>query len=132
MNPHQAIGLVIERYCEGLFTGDVAMLREITHEDAKLVGFAPASPQDSELPDVPLIISRDAWLERVARRASPQSRGETRNFALLGLDITGPIAIARVHCPMLGYRYLDYLSLVHTGGKWLIMHKQYVHLAALH
>ena len=46
---------------------------------------------------------------------------------IIGIDIMGKIAIAKLHVPMLGYNYYDYLSLAKVNDDWKIVNKLFTH-----
>ncbi|XVJ59670.1 MAG: 2-hydroxymuconate tautomerase family protein [Tepidisphaera sp.] len=123
----KAIAEVVEKYFEGIYRGDVALLRAVFHPEARLWGFAPADPAHGELPERVGIRSLDEYLKAVASRVSPQARGEPMNSRILSVSCEGPLALVRAFVPMLGYSYLDHLELVRDSGTWRISHKQFAH-----
>lgn len=123
----RAITLVVESYFDALFLGDVALLREVFHPSARLVGFAPADPRDAALPDTPGIRPLEEYLQAVAARVSPRDRGETTASRILSVQRDGPLAFVRAFVPMLGYAYTDHLLLVREAGRWQIVQKHFVH-----
>lgn len=119
MEAEQAIRKQVERYFDGLYRGDAGLLREVFHPRAALSGVVKGEPYHRELED---------YLAVVARRASPESLGEPRRMSVLSLETLGSIAIAKAHCPMLGFNYVDALSLLHEGDEWRIIHKLFTHV----
>lgn len=114
-----AIEAVLQDYAEGIFCGDVARLRGAFHPDARLFGMVKGQSYDKPLED---------YLAVVAARQSPSQLGEPFRMRLLTLEVQGSIALARLHCPMLGFNYLDFLSLRLQGGRWQIVSKLFTHL----
>jgi len=47
---------------------------------------------------------------------------------IIGVDIMGKIAMAKLHVPMLGYNYYDYLSLTKIENEWKIVAKIFTHV----
>ena len=45
---------------------------------------------------------------------------------IIRIDIIDKIAIAKLHVPMLGYNYYDYLSLSKIDSHWKIVNKLFV------
>ncbi|WP_374337884.1 nuclear transport factor 2 family protein [Leeia sp.] len=120
MTSHHAILHLLQTYFEGLFTGDVSRLREVFHPQAMLFG---------EVKGTPYLRKLDEYLDAVGKRQSPQSLGEPFAMAVLAIDVQGPVAMARVSCPMLGFRYIDFLSLTQQNGHWQIASKTFTHVA---
>lgn len=114
MEDHQAILEVLSEYFAGLFAGDVGRLRAV---------FAPEAALFAEFSSLSYRKSLDAYLEGVARRLSPEARGEPFRMRVLSLDVLHNIAMAKVHVPALGFNFYNYLSLVRKGGRWLIVNK---------
>lgn len=112
-NPeHDAIHLILQAYFEGLHDGDSAKLRPIFHPQAQLQ--APG-----------LRRSLEEWLELVDERISPARRGDAYAYRVLSLEVLGDQAMARIDCPLLGRRYVDYLGLLREDGIWRIVNKMY-------
>jgi hypothetical protein len=112
------ISEVLSKYFDGLYSGDVSVLRSIFHPEGVLF---------SVVKNVPSFKRLDEWLDAVANRRSPEASGEQRRFQALAIDVAGETAMARVRCPMLGFDYIDYLSLLLVDGRWLIATKTFTH-----
>ena len=110
---------VLQTYFDGLYRGDIPALRRAFHPAAMLFGEVKGQPYQKNLDDYLLI---------VAQRESPQALGEPFRMALLSVEVTGLIARAKVHCPMLGYNYIDYLSMVCHQERWQIVSKTFTHV----
>ena len=114
MKDHEAVLAVVDSYCRGVFRGDVALLRSVFHPRAALFAEVRGQPYYKPL---------EEYLSVVAGRESPEALGESFLMKPLSVEVTHEIAFAKVHCPMLGYNYIDYLSLVREGGRWVIVNK---------
>ena len=120
MTDREDILALLQRYFDGLYRGDVDLLAQAFHPQARLYG---------EVGGQRLLRDVEPWLQVVATRASPQSRGEAQRMALQALQIDGCIALATARCEMLGFNYLDQLSLLKDAeGRWAIVAKLYTHL----
>jgi hypothetical protein len=75
----------------------------------------------------PYLHPLDEYLQLVGQRQSPQQRGEEFRMRVLAVEVPGEIANVRVHCPMLGFNYYDYLALVRHHGQWRIVNKLFTH-----
>lgn len=118
MNSHEEILSLLQRYFDALFTGNVEGLRALFHPQAMLVGKIRGLPFTKALED---------YLAAVAARQSPQALGESFAMKVLALEVQHDIAYARVSCPMLGFDYTDFLSLIRLDGRWQISHKLFIH-----
>lgn len=116
MDEHRAIAKLLEDYFRGLYTGDVALLRSVFHPQAALFAQPGGEPYHKGL---------EAYLDGVARRQSPQARGERFRMQLLALDLMHDLAVARVHVPALGHDYYNVLSLLRQDGRWRIVNKTF-------
>lgn len=120
MSAHEEILTVAHHYFDGLFHGDVALLRKIFHPEAKLFGEVKGQPYMKSLED---------YLTVVASRKSPHDLGETRRMAVISVEVTGSVGVVHAHCPMLGYNYHDYLSFCGAGDRWQIVNKLFTHVS---
>jgi hypothetical protein len=119
MQHHQRILDFLQRYLRGLHEGDHAALRVLFHPEALLFGAVRGQSVQRTL---------DAYLEGVASRASANSLGEPFRMAILSVEVLGDMASAKVHVPMLGFNYYNFLSLRKQDGQWRIVNKSYAHL----
>jgi hypothetical protein len=110
------IETLLEAYGDGLYRGDVDLLAQVFHPQAMLYG---------EVRGEPVCRAVGAYLELVAGRRNPSQLGEPYGFEVLAIEVAGEIALARMRCRMLGFDYLDYLSLVRRDGAWAIASKTY-------
>ena len=115
----KAIETVIGNYFEGIFFGDIAKLGSCFHENVYLYG---------DVNGVDYLKSLEEYLEGVRQRKSPKDLNETFKMEIIGIDIMGKIAMAKLHVPMLGYNYYDYLSFSNLKGEWKIVNKVFTHV----
>lgn len=110
---------VIENYFEGIYKGDVELLRSVFHRDTLLFGNIKGIPYQKNV---------DGYLAVVATRKSPEVLNEPFQMEVLSIEVIGTIALAKVHVPMLGYNYYDYLSLLKLDQEWKIVSKLFTHV----
>lgn len=104
-----------ERYFEALYQCDVASLRALFHPHAVYAG-NPAGEVT--------VLSRDAYLARVAEREPPALRGEPRDEQVVRVEPLGAhAALLHLACAFHGQRYRDVLGLVQVAGRWTIAAK---------
>ncbi|HYD59832.1 MAG TPA: nuclear transport factor 2 family protein [Noviherbaspirillum sp.] len=114
MNDHQAVLEAVDAYCMGVYRGDTGLLKSVFHPKAALFAEVRGQPYYKPL---------DEYLAVVANRKSPEALGEPFLMKPLAVEVTHEIAFAKLHCPMLGFNYTDYLSFVREDGRWVIVNK---------
>jgi hypothetical protein len=119
MTDREELLALLQRYFDGLYRGDVDLLASVFHPQARLYG---------EVNGKVLLRDVEPYLEVVATRASPQSLGEAQRMQVAALRIDGSVALATARCEMLGFNYLDQLSLLKDEGRWAIVAKLYTHV----
>ena len=110
---------IINIYFEGVFYGDVEKLKSVFANSAYLYG---------DIKGVEYLKSFDEYLEGVKSRQSPSELNEKNTMKIVGLYIIGNMAIAKLHVPMLGFNYYDFLSLSVIEGEWKIVNKLFTHV----
>lgn len=109
---------IINNYFEGIFHGDVSKLENCFHKNVVIYG---------DIKGVEYLKSVKEYLAGVKNRQSPKDLNEVFKMKIIGIDIMGKIAMAKLHVPMLGYNYYDYLSLVKINNNWKIVNKLFTH-----
>ena len=117
---YTAIEDLISNYFSGIYHGDVTQLATCFHENTILYGDINGEDYLKNVSD---------YLEGVQNRKSPEELGESFEMKIIGLDIMGKIATAKLHVPMLDYNYYDYLSLSKIGKEWKIVNKLFTHVS---
>lgn len=110
---------VIRNYFEGIFTGNVQQLRDT---------FIPTAYLHGDIKGADYLKSVEDYLNGVANRKSPKDLKEENRMEILSLEVLGKVAVAKLHVPMLGYNYYDFLSLAEIEGKWKIVNKLFTHV----
>ncbi len=110
---------VINNYFEGLFKGDARKLEASFGENVFLYG---------DIKGEPYLKSFEDYIEGVKLRQSPNELEEIFRMKIISIDLMGAIAIAKLHVPMLGYNYYDYLSLAKMNDDWKIVNKLFTHV----
>lgn len=112
-----AIEQTIQTYFDGLYEGDADKIASVFHESSALTW-----EQEGKIS----ILPRDAWLKLVRERPSAKSKGLARDDGILMLDQSGPTtAFVKVKCQIPPRYFLDYLNLIKSDGKWVIVQKIY-------
>ena len=111
----KAIEQVIQTYLDGLYEGDADKLASVFH---------PTSALTSEQDGVIQIMPRDAWLDAVRKRPSPQSKRLARADEIVSIDQSSPSsAFVKVKCAIPPRYFTDYLSLLKIDGRWQVAQK---------
>ncbi|WP_298340538.1 nuclear transport factor 2 family protein [uncultured Algibacter sp.] len=110
---------LINNYFEGIFYGDTSKLETCFNENAFVYGDINTSEYSKTV---------NEYIEIVKVRKSPNDLGEALKMSIIGIDILGKIAMAKLHVPMLGYNYYDYLSLFKINDEWKIVNKIFTHI----
>lgn len=105
---------VITNYFEGIFYGDIDKLESAFFPQCLLIGDINGQPYFKNLQE---------YLSGVKNRKNPHELGEKFMMKILGIESVNDIAFAKLHLPMLGFNYYDYVSLSRIDGRWLIVNK---------
>ena len=85
------------------------------HPSAKIVGVTPDGLRE---------MSREDFGDLVASLLpSPKEQGVPERLEILSIEIAGMTAVARVRDDYRGLTFLDSLSLIKTGDRWVIYNK---------
>lgn len=109
----------IALYFKGIYEGDIDLLSTVFHPDAELFGDVNDAFYHKKLSD---------YLYAVENRKSPQELNESMDMTVLATDVIGKVALVKASVPMLGYNYIDFLTLVSKDDKWLIVGKTFVNV----
>jgi hypothetical protein len=109
---------VITAYLDGIFRGDMNKLDKVFHDKALLYG---------DIHNGIYLKSKEEYLEVVKNRKSPFDNKETFRMKIISIEITGNIAYAKLHCPMLGFNYYDYLAICKIESSWKVVNKLFTH-----
>lgn len=115
----KAITLVITNYFSGIYSGNIAQLEDVFHSEALLFG---------DIKGIPYFKTVTEYIEGVKNRKSPKDLDEEFKMEILSIELLGNNAIAKLHLPMLGYNYYDFLSLSFINQKWIIVNKLFTHV----
>jgi hypothetical protein len=111
----RAVVQVLDRFADALYHGDVKRLRDVFHPSARYATMAGAEP---------LVLDLEPYLDRVAARATPASRGDAHGYALDSLSFAGDsAAVARLRSTMLGFDFEDLITLARVDNQWQIIAK---------
>ncbi len=110
----QQIVDVIENYFDGIFQGNVILLRQVFHPRALLFGEVNGQPYEKNL---------EEYLHIVQNRDSPMKLGEEKRMKIISIELIGNISYAKLHVPIFEFNYHDFIALNKINGRWLIVNK---------
>ncbi|ULQ56914.1 nuclear transport factor 2 family protein [Flavihumibacter rivuli] len=110
----------IAEYFKGIFFGDIPKLKSTFHPQCLLFGDINGQPYFNTI---------NEYLEGVQYRKSPHELGETFKMKILSIELINSIAYAKLHVPMLGYNYHDFISMNKIDGRWMIVNKLFTNIS---
>ena len=110
-----SIEVVIFNYLDGYLNARAEQLSQAFHETCPLLSIEEEKLDRTEM---------SAWLENLRDR---QAKGDIRKAEskILGIDVSGNAAIAKVCLGFPKFVFTDYLSLLRIDGHWKIVNKTY-------
>jgi len=105
---------LINKYFEGIFYGNTTSLITCFSDNAKIYGDINSTEYSKSIHE---------YIKTVKNRKSPNDSGEPLKMSIIGIEILGKIAMVKLHVPMLGFNYFDYLSLFKINNTWKIVNK---------
>ena len=115
-----AIEKTLWTYLDGLHEGDADKIASVFHPVSHL--YSENGSEAEGVADLP----RDKWLDMVRNRPSPKSQGQTRHDRIVTIDQSGPAtAFVKAECALPPRFFVDYLTLIKTGGGWKIVAKAF-------
>jgi hypothetical protein len=101
-------------YFKGIYEGDIHTLGNVFNPGTLLFGDVKGQPYAKTL---------DQYFDAVAHRQSPKDSGKPFKGTIMSVDVTGSIAVAKVHVKMYEFNYDEFLSFHKIGNRWLIVNK---------
>lgn len=101
-------------YLQGIYTGDLARLRQIYHPGTLLFGDVKGQRYAKTL---------QQYFDDVAQRQSPKDADKTFEGNIISVKAVNSIAIAELTVKMYDFNYHEFLSFHKIDGKWYIVNK---------
>ena len=109
------IDALMQRYFDGLYHSDSAVLRTVFHKNLSYVN---AISSDHEF------LGLEAYMDRIDARTPPASRNDPREETVERVSLKfGKIGMVEARMVMLGKDYQDLLTLIHTDDGWRVLTK---------
>ena len=114
----QNVGIMetAEKYFDGMHRSDGALLRDVFHPFATVIGYGG----DGTLKTMTL----DDFLEFMATVPTSEAESEF-DMSVLSIDRSGKVASIKVHDLFLNRDFIDYLHMVETPDGWKITAKAF-------
>jgi len=110
-----AIRTATQTYLDGLYEGDADKIAAV---------FLPSSALTQSFEGELKVTPRDAWLDAVRARPSPQALGLAREDHILAIDVvSGTLALVKARCQMPPRYFTDLLNFVKLDGRWVVAQK---------
>lgn len=111
------ITAALQAYFDGLYDGDVALMKRIFHPECRLFSAPDGAANEMDI---------ETYYARVNERPSPRSLNQQRHDAILAISASGEGAASAVlrtaRAPRL---YTDFLHLLLIDGRWQVVSKTY-------
>ncbi|MEM8951334.1 MAG: nuclear transport factor 2 family protein [Pseudomonadota bacterium] len=114
------IETLMQRYFDGLYQSDSAVLRSVFHPELAYVNATPGSHE---------FMGFEAYMARIDGRTPPASRQEPRDDVIERIALKGgQIGVVEARMTMLGRDYQDLLTVIRTDDGWKILTKVFTHV----
>ena len=121
MSSHDAVLGVMHTYFDSIYTGNTEGLRAVFHAQAKVTDNVQGELR---------VRTAEEYILAVASRKSPHALGERQAMNAITIEVLDGVASVTARLEMLGQRYFNVLSLLQQGGRWVIVHKLFGHIAS--
>lgn len=113
----EAIRQTVNKYGDGITTGDIELLRSAFHPKAMMYGCTG---------DSAMIVEIEGLFAYVAAQEAPVTTGEKHRCLITKIDVAGNAAsVELVQEACYGVNYTNYFQLLKIDGRWLIVSKSY-------
>ena len=107
----------VQVYFDSMYESDPEKVNQSLHPSAMITGSFDGNFSE---------MSREDFGKFVAsQQPSPKEKGEPARLEIVGIDIAGETAVARVRDDYLGRTFLDTLSMIKQDSQWVIYNKLY-------
>lgn len=119
-NDQAEIEAIMQRYFDGLYQSDSAVLRTVFHPELAYVNATPGSQE---------FMGLEAYMARIDGRTPPASRHDPRDDVIERITLKGgQIGVVEARMTMIGRNYQDLLTVIRTDDGWRVLTKVFTHL----
>ncbi|MBT3424984.1 MAG: nuclear transport factor 2 family protein [Gammaproteobacteria bacterium] len=109
------ISETIEIYFASMYESSADKVKQVFHEDAKITGY-----MQNQLMELSVLQFADSVAGQLPSAAEKK---ESKLLEIASIEVAGATAVARVRDGYLGLIFLDTLSLLKIGERWVIYNK---------
>lgn len=113
----EAVDLVMQKFMRAYTTADNALATQVFRKDGVMIGYSVA--RGSSL----LMRTGEQFAEGFNGKPAADEAQRKRSYEIV--DVAENLAAARVMLDYPGWRGVDYVVLLKTDGKWMIMSKSW-------
>lgn len=113
----EAVDQVMQKFMRAYITADNTMAKEVFRKDGVMIGYSVARGSDL------LMRTGEQFAEGFDGKPAADEAKRKRDYEIV--DVAENLAAARVMLDYPGWRGVDYVVLLKTGGKWMIMSKSW-------
>ncbi len=112
---HEAVDQVMKKFMSAYTTADNAKAKEVFRKDGVMIGYSPARGSDL------LMRTGEQFAEGFNGKPAADEAQRKRTYEIV--DMAENLAAVRVNLDYPGWRGVDYVVLLKTDGKWMIISK---------
>ncbi len=112
---HEAVDHVMKKFMSAYTTADNAKAKEVFRKDGVMIGYSPARGSDL------LMRTGEQFAEGFNGKPAADEAQRKRTYEIV--DMAENLAAVRVNLDYPGWRGVDYVVLLKTDGKWMIISK---------
>jgi len=105
-------------YFLGMYEADIERLKRAFAAEALIIGYYQG---------IKSFLSLTEFADFVQGSPVPKENGEAYDMKIISIDITDNVALVKVEDLYQKLRFTDYLSLLKTEKKWVIVNKTFHH-----
>lgn len=114
---HEAVDLVMQKFMRAYITADNALATEVFRKDGVMIGYSVARGRDL------LTRTGEQFAEGFDGKPAADEAKRKRSYEIV--DVAENLAAVRVMLDYPGWKGVDYVVLLKTDGKWMIISKSW-------
>lgn len=114
---HEAVDLVMQKFMRAYITADNALATEVFRKDGVMIGYSVARGRDL------LMRTGEQFAEGFDGKPAADEAKRKRSYEIV--DVAENLAAVRVMLDYPGWKGVDYVVLLKTDGKWMIISKSW-------
>ena len=115
-SPVAAIRKTIQNYFDGFIGQQPELIRKAFHQNAKLIAIDDGAVSE---------LASAEWVTKIEARRRSGVIPPAATATIVGIDVAGDAAVAKVNIKFPTYEFVDYLSLLKATEGWVVVNKIY-------